>query len=378
MNILQVNMSLDPVTGGGTVERVEQLHRSFGEMEHVSSRILSLKTGGEAESDRDTDVILLPCLSRRWYLPLPKLFTIWRQVKWADVILLMNHWTFLNALVYWLARISGKAYAVCPAGALPMYGRSQRFKRFYNFCVGRSLIAHADAAIAIAIDESADMEQYGVASERIHHIPNGVRTEDFAFEDDTLFRQHIGLKQGDGYLLFVGRLNGIKGPDLLLEAFVRVSDTFPQLHLAYIGPDGGLLEGLKERARESGLTDRIHFAGYAAGELKSSAIHGASLLVVPSRQEAMSIVALEAAICSTPVILTDQCGFGALSHAGGGLLVEVSDERMAEAIHKLMLDQALRQEMGRKGRELALRDYTWSIAAARHYSIFQSLMEDVA
>jgi len=369
-------MSFDPVTGGGTVERVRQLHMAMRELDGVSSKILSLAVGQAQKTDEDHDVILLPCLSRRWYLPAPKLMTIWRQVKWADAIILMNHWTALNTLVYWMARLTGKPYLVCPAGALPMFGRSQLFKRFYNAVVGRSLIANADAVIAIAEDESIDMQNYGMDIGRIHHIPNGVRVEDFAYNDDSLFRRHAGLKEADDYLLFVGRLNSIKGPDLLLEAFAAMATDYPGLHLVYIGPDGGLLQKLENRAAQAGLDDRIHFSGYAGGHLKSSAIHGASILVVPSRQEAMSIVALEAAVCSTPVILTDRCGFEALAEAGGGKLVEAASESIANAIRILMDDEALRRRMGQNGMELALNHYSWKIAAERHVALVRGLKRE--
>ncbi len=373
MNILQVNMSLDPVTGGGTVERVRQLHTALRETEGVSSRILSLAVGLSAGTADDRDITLLPCLNRRWYLPLPKLLTIWRQVKWADAVILVNHWTLLNAVVYWMVRLAGKPYLVSPAGALLMFGRSQLFKRLYNAVIGRSLIANADAAIAIAADEAVDIQQYGVPADRIHHIPNGVRIDDFACADDNLFRRHAGLGEDVDYLLFIGRLNSIKGPDLLLEAFIRIAASHPGVHLVYIGPDGGLLAALKARIEDVNLSDRVHFTGYAGGDLKSSAIHGASMLVVPSRQEAMSIVALEAAVCGTPVVLTDRCGFETLPEAGGGRLVEAGEESIAEAIGELLDRPDLREAMRQRGRELALREFTWSIAAGRLHTLIGTL-----
>lgn len=374
MNILHVNMSFDPVTGGGTVERIRQLHESMREMDGVTSSILSVAVDDSSALPESEDVVLLPCWNRRWYLPAPKLLTMYRMVCQADVIHLMNHWTILNALIYWMARWADKPYIVCPAGALALFGRSQRGKRWYNRLVGKALVKNSTAAIAIAGDEIELLKRHGVAEDRIHHIPNGVRPDDFSCIDGQLFRNHAGLGNVE-YLLFMGRLNEIKGPDLLLDAFIAMSPAFPGLHLVFIGPDGGMLEELQFKAANAGLGAQVHFAGYAGGELKSSAYHGASLLVVPSRREAMSIVALEGAICGVPVVLTDRCGFDVLAEAGAARLSRANSRAISEVISGLMSDPVLRKKMGVKGQQLAAGSYTWDIAALRHVELFRQLAD---
>jgi len=372
MNILHVNMSLDPVTGGGTVERVRQLHESMRNIEGVTSQILSVAVGeGGAGVE---GVVLLPCWSRRWYLPAPKLVMIYHMVRQADVVHLMNHWTVLNAIVYWMSRVTGTPYVVCPAGALSLFGRSQGFKQWYNKLVGWSLVEHAAAAIAISQEEVSILKQYGLPERRIYHIPNGVRLNDFACTEEDLFREYAGVGSAN-YLLFVGRLNEIKGPDILLDAFIDLSAKFPDLHLVFAGPDGGMLDRLKEKTVKESLQGRVHFTGYAAGDLKSSAYHGASLLVVPSRQEAMSIVALEGAVCATPVVLTDACGFDALANAGAAKLTEASSDAISMMVGELISDPDLLLEMGEKGQQFALKFYTWDIAAQRHFELFAQCVD---
>jgi len=369
MEVLHVNMSLDSVTGGGTVERIRQLHTSMNEMDGVSSRLLSLAISESPALPESENVVLIPCWNRRWYLPAPKFLTMYRMVRQADVIHLMNHWTIINAIIYWMARMTGTPYVVCPAGALSLFGRSQGFKRWYNRLVGTSLVKGSAAAIEVAEYEAEILRQYGVLAECIQHIPNGVKLDDFACNDGQLFRKHAGIGDVD-YLLFVGRLNEIKGPDILLDAFILLSSELSGLHLVFAGPDGGMLKNLKSKAVEAELDDRVHFAGYMGGELKSSAYHGASLLVVPSRQEAMSIVALEGAVCGIPVVLTDACGFDALADAGAARLTQASSTALSTIIGELMSDIALRHEMGSKGRDLAVSSYTWDIAARKHVELF--------
>ncbi|MFQ5355802.1 MAG: glycosyltransferase [Mariprofundaceae bacterium] len=367
-------MSLDSVAGGGTVERVFQLHTSMCSMEGVSSRVLSMHVGEPVLNESD-DVLLLPCWSKRWYFPATRLLTMFRMVRWADVIHVMNHWTILNAVICKMARLTDTPYVICPAGALPLFGRSQGLKLWYNCLVGHSLVKNSDAAVVIAEDEIATLNQYGVMTEHIQHIPNGVRADDFSCVDEQLFRKFVGIGNVD-YLLFVGRLNEIKGPDILLDAFIALSSTFPELHLVFAGPDGGMLRGLKDRAAKAALGERVHFPGYVRGELKSSAYHGSSLLVVPSRQEAMSIVALEGAICARPVVLTDCCGFDLLAEAGAARLTAANSHTMSQIISELMLDLTLRDEMGAKGRQLAISFYTWDIAARRYLTLFRNCLRE--
>ena len=94
----------------------------------------------------------------------------------------------------------------------------------------------------------------------------------------------------------MGRLNPIKGPDLLLEAFGQVADRFREWRLLLAGRDEGLEGDLRVRAQSLGLTDRVHFVGHLDPSESTGAYRAASLLVVPSRHEAMSLVALEGAV----------------------------------------------------------------------------------
>ena len=94
--------------------------------------------------------------------------------------------------------------------------------------------------------------------------------------------------------MFVGRLDPIKGPDLLLEAFSNLNNRFSKFHLLFAGVGNVMQRALENRAGDLGIKDRVHFLGFLSGIKKSWALHSAKLLVIPSRREAMSIVVLEA------------------------------------------------------------------------------------
>ncbi|OLB60302.1 MAG: glycosyltransferase, partial [Nitrospirae bacterium 13_2_20CM_2_61_4] len=310
MKVFNVNMTLDAVGGGGTAERTFQMSR-FIVKRGIGCIVLSTDLGwteARAKCFAGIEVIALPCLWKRFYVPMIWFRSIRDAVARADVIHLMGHWTLINACVYLFARYFQKLYVVCPAGSLLIYGRSKLLKWLYNFIIGRRIIRDASGHIAISTNEITHFESYGIAPERVTVIPNGIDEDGFAVTDDPVFRSKYGLNESP-FILFVGRLNTIKGPDLLLEAFGQLGQELKNCHLVFAGHDEGMLHDLRLMAARFSIQDRVHFVGYLGGDDKARAYRAAELVVVPSRQEAMSIVVLEAGISGKPVLLTDQCGF---------------------------------------------------------------------
>ncbi|WP_207956115.1 glycosyltransferase [Rubrobacter marinus] len=240
MRVLNVNMTLDLVHGGGTAERTFQISRNLARA-GVDCDLLVLDLGLTVAQLKALDgvrVFALPSLNRRFYVPAVSPTKIRRVVKDADVVHLMGHWTLVNALVYLFARYMKKPYVVCPAGALPIYGRSRRLKRLYNAVIGRRIVRDADGHVAIVRGEIPQLEDYGVPAKGVCVIPNGIEPADYRSHGQPALRDEHGV--GDApYVLFVGRLNEIKGPDLLLEAFAAASGEFPEHHLVFAGPTRG-------------------------------------------------------------------------------------------------------------------------------------------
>jgi glycosyltransferase involved in cell wall biosynthesis len=317
--------------------------------------------------------VALPCLWKRFYLPRGGWRTIQRLVAEADVIHLMGHWSVLNYLVYVAARRAGKPYVVCPAGALPIFGRSVTLKRLYNFFAGRSIIQNATAWIAVTPSELPHFEQFGVAPAKVLVIPNGVNEADFPLADQQEFLEKYRLPDAP-MVLFMGRLNPIKGPDFLLQAFIQVRAQLPALHLVFIGPDGGMLDQLIQMAASAGLAQRVHFLGFVGGVEKSAAYRCARLLVVPSRQEAMSIVAIEAGICGTPVLLTDQCGLSEVSNIDSRMEVPATAEGIAQGLSALLADAEGLSRMALSWKLFVKQRYAWDVLVHEYVNLYQQIV----
>lgn len=375
MRILNVNSTLGLRTGGGTAERTFQMSRHLA-MHGVATTVLTL--GIELDESRKqavapATVVALPCLWRRFYIPLGGWRTIGKLVNEADVIHLMGHWGILNALVYIAARRANKPYVVCPAGALPLFGRSALLKRLYNLLVGDALIRNAAAWIAVTEGEFSHFESYGISPSRVVVIPNGVNEQDFPVTDRQAFlrRHHI---PDVPIILFMGRLNLIKGPDLLLRAYIQARTNISAYHLVFAGPDGGMLSSLLQESAQAGVSDQVHFIGYVSGEDKSAAYRYAQLLVVPSRQEAMSIVALEAGICGTPVLLTDQCGFSDIRQVDPRMEVAATVDGIVFGLSSLLVGDGTLKQVSPVWKSFVERRYAWENIVEEYLKLYQKLI----
>jgi glycosyltransferase involved in cell wall biosynthesis len=377
MRVLNVNSTLGLKTGGGTAERTFQMSR-FLASQGVQCTVLTMDI--ELDEQRIADlapasVVALSCLWKRYYVPWTKWKKIRQLVEDADVIHIMGHWGVLNALVYLAARFSNKPYVVCPAGALPLFGRSQIIKRVYNWVIGYAIIRNASAWIAVTKSEFSQFKAYGVDESKITVIPNGINVDNFPSVEPQMFINKYQLPYSP-IILFMGRLNLIKGPDILLNAFIQAQKDLANYHLVFVGPDGGMLPMLQKRAQEADVAEKVHFVGYVGGDDKSAAYHAADLLVVPSRQEAMSIVALEAMVCGTPVLLTDQCGFNEIKSINSNLEVTVDANKIAEKLVGLLADKTLLQGIAISLQNFAIDNYSWDHVIKKFLSLYKKILQE--
>jgi len=209
-------------------------------------------------------------------------------------------------------------------------------------------LALADRVIAVTEATLAECRRDGIDPARLGVICNGVDPHRLRSVAPIDLRARLGLAAEDTVIAIIGSLVRHKGHDVLFAAFERLAPRYPHLHLAVIGggPDAAALHAAA--ARES----RIHFLGETAnvgGYLQG----GIAALVVPSRREAAGLVIGEAALFAIPSIGSRVGGIPEMISDGEtGLLVPVEDPAtLAEAIARLIEDEALRQRLGAAARQ---------------------------
>jgi len=324
----------------------------------------------------DVKVTAIPCVFERFFVPRLSPRVIWTMndlISSVDIIHIIGHWSVMNALVYIFSRRLGKPYVFCPAGTLVIHGRSRFLKRLYNWIIGNRIVRDASGYVSITTGEIPELEKYLDSSDKVINIPNGVDQEDFIAKDDDHFREKYGLGS-HRFALFVGTFSPIKGPDLILEAYYRVSNRFPDYHLVYAGTDRGLLTQLKTNTANFDLEGRVHFIGYIEGTDKSEAYHAADLLVVPSRHEAMSLVALEGGITGTPVLLTDQCGFKEIATVGGGAVVPATVDGLERGLVEMLGDPSKLKIMGKNLERYLKEEYSWGMIITKYIQLYNEIL----
>ena len=373
MKILNVNHTIDAVTGGGTAERPLQMSRHLIEG-GIYCSILTMDQGAAQRTLDGGKIIVIPSVSRRFHIPKFLFHGIRAAVKEADIIHLMGHWTVLNALVYLVARDQKKPYVFCPAGALPIFGRSRWLKKVYNTVIGKRIVRNAAKCIAITEAEKNHFKEYGIEEKAIVVIPNAVGEPEFCSNDDVGFRKRFGLSERP-FILFLARLNLIKGPDLLLRAFCQLKDTFPGIDLVFAGPDDGMLAELKAIVNIGKAEERVHFLGHIGGTDKSQAYRAATLLAIPSRQEAMSLVVLEAGINGTPSVFTDQCGLEELAETGCGWMVPASIEGLKQGLTDALSNPAQILAMKPSIRNAVITKFSWHAIIQKYRHMYEELIK---
>lgn len=375
MKVLNVDVTIDPVAGGGCAERTFQMTRTLAKY-GVECHLLILDIGLKQERIKalgDVNIHILPCLNERFYIPKVSIQKLSKLVRTCDIVHLMGHWELTDALIYPIIRHYDIPYVNCPAGSLKIQGRSRFIKYLYNLLIGNRIIRNASKLIAISSNEFNQFKQYGAKDSNIVLVPNGINPDDYMAIDDSAFRIRNCLND-DPFILFIGRLNTIKGPDLLLRAFIELEADYPDYHLVFAGPDEGLQGDLERMVLDAGISHRIHFTGFLAQVEKSMALNAADLLVIPSRSEAMSIVVLEAGAASTPVLATDQCGLNEIEEIGGGCIVPVSVKGLHDGLQKMLSQGNELKEMGKKLKSFVLSNYTWDAMADRLVELYKSIL----
>jgi len=378
LKILNVIDNIDEMTGAGSAERTRQLGCHLSDLGHDVT-LLTTKynlTPSNVASLGQVKLIAISCLSYRFYIPLPLFWIFNKAVKEVDVVHLVGHWSLLNAIVYLFVRLHKKPYVISPLGALPIFGRSTLLKRLYNFIAGISIIRKANICVVATLDELPALSSYGVDESAVEHIPNGINENDYL---DSGISEEFSFLHKHPFILYIGRLNPIKGPDLLIEAFCRVKDSFPDIHLVYIGRETfeeGVLNSLKKTASEYSILERTHFLGWVSRDDKAAILHASLFLVIPSRQDAMSIVVLESGIVGKPVLITDQCGFDEVADVGGGKVVPATSDGIALGIKELLNHESDLSSMGLNLKKLVQNNFLWSSTAKKYSSIFAQAIKN--
>jgi D-inositol-3-phosphate glycosyltransferase len=240
----------------------------------------------------------------------------------------------------------------------------------------------ADLLIASTTDEADDLvRSYKADPEHVYVVPPGIDLSTFQPLDRAEARRKIGYDAGR-LLLFVGRLERLKGVDVAIKALALLRDReHDDLRLIVLGEDvrdgeESEKERLKAVATSLGVRDRVDFLGSVAHHELPYFYAAADAVVMPSYSESFGLVALEAQACGRPVVASGVSGLrSVVRDEVSGYLIEGHDPALyAERIGRLLANPELAQQMGLRGRLLAQR-FSWTRTADRLEELFEHVIE---
>jgi D-inositol-3-phosphate glycosyltransferase len=242
------------------------------------------------------------------------------------------------------------------------------------------VVTVADRLIANTAEEARDLVTlYGADPARVVTVHPGVDLDVFRSTDIGAARARLGLPADGIVLLFVGRIQPLKAPDLLLRAATRMIEADPSLRERLVvaivgGPSGSGLaapEHLHKLAATLGIADLVRFEPPVPQRDLADWYRAATVTVVPSYSESFGLVALESQACGTPVVGAAVGGLRtAVADGISGVLIDGHDPNSyADVLRRIAIEPRLRAHLARGAAEHAVR-FGWSASAATLLDVY--------
>ncbi|EDM85040.1 Glycosyl transferase, group 1 [Limnobacter sp. MED105] len=285
-----------------------------------------------------------------------------------DIVHLHGLWMHSGRSVLQWAKKTRKPYVVSVHGMLSdvalSYGRQK--KRFVLQWFQKEVLERAAAIHVTSSAEADEVFKFGLNNPLIQ-IPNGV---------EQLYLSVNQTSTKDKVVLSLGRFHKKKGLSLLLKAWQPLEKEFPDWSLLLVGPDqDGEVNRLKGLSSELGLS-KVRFHGQVWDKQKIDIMASASIFALPSLSENFAITVAESLMLGVPVVCSKGAPWQGLDEHKCGKWVDIGPEPMEHGLRELMcLSPEKLQDMGQRGREWMIQDYSWDSIALAMRSEYQSVLE---
>ena len=294
-----------------------------------------------------------------------------------DIVHVHEPWHHPGFVACHAAIEQGIPLILTPHGTLEEWALKHKSlrKTIYRKLIQDRILSSCDAIHALTETERCRIEELGCTA-RVFVAPNGVDQNLLEGSPDTSeFMERYPELVGRVIVLFLGRLHSKKGLDVLASSYARIARRHRECALLVAGPDedgsGKRMESLLKAEDAMGGTV---FTGMLTGRDKQAALRCADIFVLTSYSEGFSIAVLEALAAGLPVVISRQCNFPEVAEEGAGFVVEAEEQEVTQAIGSLVMDRALRVSMGRNGRRLVTKKYTWDAIGVSMGELYRTLV----
>ncbi|MBL7144465.1 MAG: glycosyltransferase [Phycisphaerae bacterium] len=286
----------------------------------------------------------------------------------TDIVLLSSSWTSYGVAAGIECRRAGIPYILYAHGCYdPVRLRKGRLKKLlWWFALDRKLYKHAASVIALTKAEVKQIKSMGVKS-RIEQIPIGANVDQLKIKTPQAeLERKFPQLTGRPIVLFLSRIESIKGVDLLVKSFAEVHVRVPDAILVIAGPhETQYARKIRDLIRDIRLSDSVILTGEVTSEDKAALLNRASVFCLTSHGEGLPAVVLEAMYCRTPVVISQGCNLPEVEHAQAGCVTNLDPSTIAHKITTLLLDGQSRSKMADNAKRLVDKQFTWPKVASK-------------
>jgi glycosyltransferase involved in cell wall biosynthesis len=304
----------------------------------------------------------------------PHVLDFAHRIREYDIVHIYGLYDLLGPAVTFFCQWNHIPYVVEPMGMFRPIIRNLLLKNVYHITLGNRLLRSARLLIATSEQEKNEMVEGGIDPQRVVVRRNGVEMPS-AIPSPGAFRTKVGIPSDALVVLYLGRLEAKKSPELLVAAFAswrKKTKSKKAAFLVIAGPEHeqGYVDRLNSQASSLGIRDGIKFTGPLYDDAKWRAYRDADVFVLPSQNENFGNSAAEAIASGTPVIVTDRCGIATYIAQRTGLVVMHDEQAMARGLAEI-LD---RPELAAQFRSACLavaRELSWEEPVSQMARIYE-------
>lgn len=392
MRILQVSNIFSLPHGGGTVDVVYKLSRALMQRGH---NVIIYTSDFEIDQEYINSLegvkvypfhswFKLPGV--QFYLTPGMILEAKRSLKYIQIIHMHGYRSLQNVIIYYSAKKYARPYIIDAHGSIPRTHDSILDKRrlklllrwLFDVTIGYKILRDASKCIAETVVGVHEYKELGVYHDKIVLITPPFTVDDFShLPPRGLFRSKYSIKEKH-IVMFLGRVNWIKGIDFLVESFYELTKYRDDVILAIVGPDDGYESTLEELIDKLNLSSRVLFTGFLGGDDKLSALVDTDVVVQTSRYEQGAWAPFEAILCNTPIIVSSNSGAGEdVRKIDAGCLVEWGNKKeLRDAMQKILDDPTEAIIKTQKAKEYIIKNLSMEKNVEKYEMVYMDCIKE--
>ncbi len=298
-----------------------------------------------------------------------------KRLKEFDIVHIHTFRSVLAVPIWYYAKKYNVPYVLQAHGSVRDHSQKRFMKKIFDIMWGQRILKDASRVIASTPMEAEEYKTKGVSEDRIEVVPGGIDPTEFEnLPQKGSFRKAYDLTDDCKMILYLGRIQRIKGLDLLVKAFAQLEGKLDNVKLVMVGPDEGYLPTLKRLINDLGIEEKVLFTSFIPAEMKIAAYVDADIYVLPSSYECFPTTVMEACACGTPVIVTDTCHIAPLVKDDVGIVVPYDEDQLSKALGNILDDDEMRAKFAERGIALIREQLNLQSYANRVEAVYKKVL----